>query len=427
MKHIPPFFRLALVIVLLLPILSGCWDRLDPENMAFVIAIGVDPGPRNDYLFTFALAVPKPVGGGTSGGGSSSGSKSLAVHTVEGSNITSALLVSQSFIARRLNVSHAKAFIIGEDLARNGIIPIMGEVVRNREFRRSFHVMTTRGKAQTYINNIKPTTETDISLWFELETDPNNMGAMLPKNSRFHNFTMEIESPGTGAITMQTAPRPDIKTGTASLPSENYYSEADQLFVGNQEAGHIHRVGEVPVEFFGSAVYKGDLLTGYLNGAETRVLNMLRGEFTRTTWDFSDPSDNKLNLSISMNAQDQTKMKVERKNDRILVTFDIAMEGDLISVQSLVDYTTPKNRKKLEEAIQNQLKEQSSNLLNKTLYEWEIDCFEINNDFKSYFSTLKEWQDYHWEEHVKDIEYELNINFKIRRHGDQVGPAIEGR
>lgn len=40
--------------------------------------------------------------------------------------------------------------------------------------------------------------------------------------------------------------------------------------------------------------------------------------------------------------------------------------------------------------------------------------------------TLKEWYAYKWRDHIKDAKYRLDIRFQMRRHGDQVGPAVEG-
>lgn len=424
MDKFPRILRIVFVIILTLPALTGCWDRQDPENMAFVVAIGVDIGPKNDYLFTFAIAVPKPLSSGSQN--TSGPAKPIVVHTVEGSNIISALLASQSFIARKLTLTHAKAFILGEELAKKGVMPVLSEVVRSREFRRSFYVLTTHGSAETYIQTIKPTMETDISLWFELELDPNNMGTMIPPNSRFHNFIIDMEKIGVGAIAIQTAFRKDILEGNVDLSSGKNDSDGKQPIVGNQNAGEIQRSGETPVEFFGTAVYKGDKLRGFLNGNETKNLFMLRGDFKRTTWDFTDPANKKLNLTIDMKAQKRTVMKVKRKNNQVSVYFEITMEGDLISVQSSADYTKEKNRKKLERAVEKQLKKEATDLLDKTIHKWGVDCFFINNDVRSTFSTLKEWNDFKWQKHVKDVTYQVDITFHMRGHGDQVGPAVKG-
>jgi len=420
----PRILANVLIVLLSLPILTGCWDRQDPENMAFVIAIGVDPGPKNNYLFTFAIAVPKLLGAG--GQSSDAMNKSIVVHTVEGSNIVSAILASQSFVARKITLTHAKAFVLGENIAKKGIMPVLSEVVRSQEFRRSFYVMTTHGNAETYIKNIKPTTETDISLWFELELDPKNVGSMLPYNSRFHNFINDMEKPGTGAVTIETAYRPDISKGKAHLSQGEGESEERQPIIGEQNAGNVRRTGEVPVEFLGSAVYKADKLIGFLNGDETKIYSMLRDEYLRTAWDFQDPANKELNLTIDMKAQKRAVMKVKRKKNKIKVNFSIAMEGDLISVQSNTDYTKSKNRKKLEQSIEKNLKSDSMKLLDKTIHKWQVDCFHINNQVKSTFSTLKEWEDYKWKKHVKDIDYHVDVKFYMRGHGDQVGPALIG-
>lgn len=427
MKPFTRIFRSFLILVLSLPLLTGCWDRLDPENMAFIIAVGVDAGPKNDYIYTFAIAIPKASGGG--GQSSDTGQKKIvSVHSEQSSDIATALLASQSFVARRLTLIHSKAFILGEDIARKGVMPVLGEVVRNREFRRTVNIITTRGKAATFIQHIQPTTEKDINLWFELELDPHNMGAIVPRSSRFHDFILEVENVGTGATTTQAAPRPDIKKGSAQLSTENEHSDSEskQPLTDKQFAGSLRRSGEVPVEFFGSAVYKNSALIGFLSGEETKILNVLRGEFIGTTWGFRDPSESKLNLSINMRAQKKTQMKVNRKNSKITVTFLVAMEGDLVGVQTVVDYTKPENTKKLEQSIQKQLDAELIKLLDKTLHQWQVDCFRINNYVKSTFSTLKEWYAFKWRDHLEDIDYNVEVSFRMRRHGDQVGPAVEG-
>jgi spore germination protein KC len=427
-------FGTSLLIPLLcLPLLTGCWDRLDPENMAFIMAVGVDPGPRNDYIFTFAVAMPKSSSGaaGGSGGGSSSGSSSqkiVDVFSEEGANLAAALLASQSFVARRLTLIHSKAFVLGEDIAHQGIMSVLGECVRNSEFRRTVNIITTKGRADMYLQHIQPKMEKDINLWFELEMDPHNIGAITPRSSRFHDFILDLEQPGTGATTILSAPRPDIKKGTAELQDGEQTNDSDsgQQMAGGQYAGSLHRSGETPIDFFGSAVYRGEKLAGFLSGAETKSLNMIRGEFVKTVWEFRDPSDPKRNLSINMRAQKRARMRIKRTNDQVRVTFHIQMEGDLISSQTTVDYTQPENQKKLERLVENQLDEKASQLLDKTFYEWHVDCFHIGNRLRATFPTLQKWYAYKWREHIKETKYEIDIRFKMRRYGDQVGPAIEG-
>ncbi|MGU3472786.1 Ger(x)C family spore germination protein [Paenibacillus sp. D51F] len=413
--------------IVCLPLMSGCWDRLDPENRAFIMAIGVDPGPSNDFIYTFAVAMPKSsngaAGGDTSGGGSE---QIVDVFSQEASNLTAALMTSQSYVARRLTLIHSKVFVLGESLARKGIMPVMGEVVRNNEFRRTVNVITTKGRADTFIHSIKPTMEKDINLWFELELDPHNIGAVTPKHSRFHDFIVDMEQPGTGATTILSAARSDIEKGTARIPNGSSDRESPQPISEDEYAGTLHRSGETPIDFFGSAVYRGEKMAGFLSAYETIMMNMLRGEFEKTTLEFRDPSEEKLTMSIIINEQKRPDIDIKRNGDEVQVFFKVRMEGDLIGSFSKLDYTLPHNQAMLEASVEEQLKERASKMLEKTLHQWSTDCFHIGNRVRTTFPTLKEWYAYKWRDHIKDAKYRLDIRFQMRRHGDQVGPAVEG-
>ncbi|MEJ9218636.1 Ger(x)C family spore germination protein [Paenibacillus glucanolyticus] len=431
MKLMRRIIHCLLIPAICIPMLTGCWDRLDPENMAFIMAIGVDTGPKNDYIYTFAVAMPKASSGATASsvsGSDQSSNKVVTIFSEEGANLSAALLTSQSFVARRLTLIHSKALVLGEELARQGILPVVGEVVRNTEFRRNVNILTTKGRAQEYMHYIKPKMENDINLWFELELDPHNIGAITPKQARFHDFILDMEQPGNGATSILTAVRPDIDKGSENLhdgESANN-SNTSQPLVSEHKAGDLPRAGEVPIDFFGTAVYKGQKLRGFLNGMETKTLNMLRGQFEKTVWEFRDPSDPKLDISINMGTLTNKVMHAQRFDDHIQITFNITMEGDLLSSVSDVDYTQSENTKKLETSIEEQLKERASKLLNKMLYKWEVDCFHIGNQIRGSFPTLQDWYAYKWRDHIHTAKYDLNIQFKMRTFGDQVGPVIEG-
>lgn len=420
--------KCSLLLILISPLLTGCWDRLDPENMAFIMAVGVDPGPRNDYIYTFAVAMPKSSSSSSSE--SKSESKSIVnVFSQESSSLSSAMLTSQSYVARRLTLIHSKAFILGDGVARQGVMPILGETVRNSEFRRTVNVITTKGRADTYIQNIKPIMEDDIDLWFELEMDPHNTGAITPKRSRFHDFVLDVEQPGTGGTTILSAERPDVEKGSPKWDKEEHSSsnaKGEPPITSNTYAGDVPRKGETPIDFFGSAVYKGQKLVGYLTGLETKTLNILRGEFEETVMEFHDPVDPKYNLTINMDALKKNPLTLTRKDDQINISLSPHMVGELIGSMSKVDYSLPKNIKLLEDSVQEQLTSMASELLNKTLYKWNVDCIHIGNRLRATFPTLQEWYAYKWREHIKETKYHLNIHFHLKRHGDQVSPAVEG-
>jgi spore germination protein KC len=54
-----PWFRLVLAALLLLPLLTGCWDSIAISDQAPVIALGVGPGRQGQLTWTFV--VPNPA------------------------------------------------------------------------------------------------------------------------------------------------------------------------------------------------------------------------------------------------------------------------------------------------------------------------------------------------------------------------------
>lgn len=63
--------------------LTGCWDKIEIEDRAFVMAIGIDLSSSNKrYVVTFQFPNAAQITKGTSGGGGGSEKPSFAVSEV---------------------------------------------------------------------------------------------------------------------------------------------------------------------------------------------------------------------------------------------------------------------------------------------------------------------------------------------------------
>ena len=66
-------------LILLLPLfLTGCYDRFELDNLAYVIAIGVDPGENGNVNITYQIAVPLKI----TGENSETGKETYTTYTV---------------------------------------------------------------------------------------------------------------------------------------------------------------------------------------------------------------------------------------------------------------------------------------------------------------------------------------------------------
>lgn len=416
---------LAVLAVTLL--LTGCWDAVSPEQLAWVSAIGVDRAPANNFLFTFQLIVPRAATGqamGTGAGPSGSGS---ATFSVAAPDVVTALAFSDSFEGRRINLQHAKALIIGEDVARAGIGRFIAPALRYQEFRRTMNVLVARGSAQQFLRLLRPKLESNPAFWFEMMATFQAETQLVPP-ARIHDFAVAAERPGAGARAILVAPRPDLISQGGARDHVEAEGDAQAGSPAETVAGNILRVGEVPVEWLGTAVFKGDRLTGNLTGLDTRWVALLRGELKRrTTGTVPDPLNPGRRVVFLVQGQSPPRVRVTRTGTRVFADFFVPVEGDIVSVPSETDYTAPATMHKLEQAAEKFYAQQLEAVLRKTLNEWGTDLYDIGERIRPSFATLTEFEAFRWGERVRQTTFRVQVKFNVRRHGQQVEPATPRR
>ncbi|RAP75080.1 Ger(x)C family spore germination protein [Paenibacillus montanisoli] len=160
--------KLFLVILLTVPLLSGCWDRLEIEERAVVLGISIDeageisneekdsqiiqkPPATSMVRVTVQIALPGriPLGPGESGGSSGAGTQeTLWVLDSVGHSVDDALMNLQQQLSSRLFFGHLRVIIVSERVARKGLENINDYFHRNSEVRRMAWLMISKGSAK---------------------------------------------------------------------------------------------------------------------------------------------------------------------------------------------------------------------------------------------------------------------------------------
>lgn len=163
--------KLILVILIMLPLLTGCWDRLEIEERAVVLGISVDvaepeaekkeqeishirgkfPAPKKEMIRVAAqIGLPGRIplgpgeGGGQTGGG---GQNTVWVIEVVGHSIDDALMNLQQQISGRLFFGHLRVIVVSEAVAKKGLENLNDYFRRNSEVRRMAWMLISKGKA----------------------------------------------------------------------------------------------------------------------------------------------------------------------------------------------------------------------------------------------------------------------------------------
>lgn len=123
--------RVTLVLSTLMCVLmlSGCWDRKELNDLGIEMGFGLDILEDGKYKASGQLLV-------LSGQGPpSQGETRFFVETGIGKNILDAISRIQAKMSRKVFLGQRKVIVVGEELARHGLLPVLDEYSRNPDVR----------------------------------------------------------------------------------------------------------------------------------------------------------------------------------------------------------------------------------------------------------------------------------------------------
>lgn len=152
------------VLILVLLLTSGCWDRVEVNDMALIISAGVDSKGGDEIEMTVQVFIPNPASAGTEGNGGGEGN----VYTMSsvGRSMGDALSELQKRLPRYFSWGHAKAYFFGEELAREGLTDEFDFLFRDVQTREQANFFICKGTARKLLESqVDPNTyETLIKL-----------------------------------------------------------------------------------------------------------------------------------------------------------------------------------------------------------------------------------------------------------------------
>ncbi|MFC4812506.1 Ger(x)C family spore germination protein [Paenibacillus sp. GCM10023250] len=160
--------KLSAALSMLLPLLTGCWDRLEIEDRAVVLGVSIDkakgggntddvthykgtmPAPQMGLIrVAVQIALPGriPLGPGEGGGGATDPKQTVWVIDVVGYTLDDAFMKLQQQVSSRIFLGHLRVIIMSEEFAKGGIDNVNDYFRRNSEVRRMAWLMVSKGSA----------------------------------------------------------------------------------------------------------------------------------------------------------------------------------------------------------------------------------------------------------------------------------------
>jgi len=408
------YLCVLLILAFICSTLTGCYDKREVDELGYCIAIGFDKGKTNFLKLTFQIAKPQ-AGGGESGGGDQE--EPFSTVTIETPTLYSGLNMVNTFTSKQLNMSHTKVVVFSEELAKEGIESYAKAMLRGREFRPNMYMVIAKGSAEGYLRNIKPDLVLNPAKYYELVYQSYSYTGFIP-NSQFHEFTKYCECLHKSPVAiLGGVGKYDSSDGFSSDKSTFKGKERDTPFSGDFFAGDVTKTSSMKSENMGLAVFDGAKMVGQLDGDDVKYYLLTTGDYGHSYWTIPDMREKDKFVLLDIIKSREPGIKVDVKSGKPKIQLKINIEANILSVQSAVNYEESTVTKEFETYVEQYIKKGMLMYLEDITKEYKSDISGFGAYAQIRFATFKEWEEYNWKGKFHDSEYDVKVNFKIRRPG----------
>lgn len=405
------YFRLmgCMFLGLMLLLNAGCSGAKETDEVAFVVALGVDTSAEAGMVkYTCQIAVPQ-AGSSEGGGSGEEGGKGQISVSVDARSLAEARNLLNSSVARSLSFSHLKVVIIGEELARQGIDYIFASLMRYRDMRGSTYiVVANQTTAEQFISKNKPGLEQLMSRYYEsMMFTATDSGYYTATN--LHEFYNRLKD-------LNGAPYATLVGIQTNMENKQEGSMFPQEVSREYTAGNLDELKGPPSQVMGLSVFAGDKLAGKLTNEETRMVNILRGKFPTGFYVLADPlaPGNFLNLSMRVNGNPDIRLKLTE--GKAAIEIKVKMEGEITAIPSGINYEEDSYKAVLENSVSTLLAEQMLKMIHKT-QGWGCDVVGFGAHLRPQVATHQEFEALDWSAMYQQAEVNITVNTVIRRTG----------
>lgn len=396
-------FILFLILLFFTFSLSGCYNVQNIDKLAYVVALGFDKGENDTLKMTFQISIPGSDSGSSEGG--SSQSSNVVVNTIDCKTINSGLNLINSYISKKINLSHCKVVVFSEELASLGISEYIYTLLNNSEIRPNANVIISKCDAKMFIQNSKPTLEQLSAKYYE----------MASTSSEYTGYTTETKLGEFFSSLSDTFQEPyailgNINNPQTQNPKTNTNGNRDSSFVAGETPIETE---ETNIEMMGIAVFSADKFVGELNGIETICQQIITNQLDSCIITIPSPFHENQNIDLSIRMNKQTKSTVDFVNNAPYITTKPNLSATILSMDKNSDYLDANNLQILENYAKSYLEQNISAFLYKTSVDYHTDICGFGKYAVSHFLYWKDWENYNWLANYRNSFFHVETTITI--------------
>lgn len=379
-----------LISIMIVFLLSGCWDRKELSEIKLVSGMAVDRGDDGKYKVTVEALNAAELNSRTSGGNAPA-----LVETIEGETLSEISHQFSQYYAQYLVFSHMKLLVIGEDVARTGMIDFIDYLERNRELRDDFKILIAKDTKASDVLKVTNLYRKSSSL--KLSTQLENMFQDWggDPDMRINDFINDITLEGKEAILNAVVVQGDKKVGATVENMNNVTPEAIVLVDS-------------------LAIFDKKKLVGFLPIEDTRVYLWITNKFQNTTLTVQCGDDEYSAVRIIHSTTD-----VQTKMDGVIPEFNINIkaEGYIEGTQCFKALDKIETFQKYEDLVSKDASEKIKSTVEKMQNEYGLDIFGfgemMRRQHNDQFAKIKD----DWNKYFSEAKVNVDFEFILRRTG----------
>lgn len=380
---------IVIVIIFCAIIFSGYIHEQDLDDLAYVIAIGIDVGNDNNLEITFQVSIPSANSSSSESSSSSETESSSSQEdssdtlnkSIECETINSGLYLANNIISKKIDLSHCKFVVFSEEIASQGIYEYIYTLENNLELRSNCNILVSTCDAKEFLESSNPILENSTAKYYEI----------ISTASKYTGYTS------------------NITLNSVFTSISDTFGEVCTIL------GHVKEEENDSSEIMlsGIAVFKGDKMVGTLSVDETIPYLIVTNKLNECTISTDSPFSENKQMDFHVSVLSPTQHTITFDNASPHITTNIFLEATLLSSSDDFNAASPNDVSQVEEVLSNYVKEEVEKYFEKTSKEYKSDISKLGKYIVYQFPTQKDWTDFDWVNKYEQASFNVNVDVNI--------------
>lgn len=378
-------------LILLLPLLSGCYNYRELNDLGITTAVSIDYKDNNFYVIAEVINPIKQQDA------SSSNNSPFVNYNSSSSSLQDAFRKVVLESPRQLYAAQLEIIVLSEEVVNNHLEEVLEYFARDPEARTEIKIIVAKTEDSTKAITLQ-TLLTSLS------------SSNIIKSLDLQSKVLGMDYPVTlnELLNMYIDPYLEVV-----LPSMTLYGNYE---IGDEKENITTSSPKAIVKIDGSTITKDNKILGYLDLEESKILNLINGKLKETII--------KMNYYDGYIIFEPNRIKVSRELDikNNIIKINISGYSKTKEIQSNINAKDPKEIEKLNKALNMELEKKITDTFNSIREKYDTDVFGFQElyyrtNYKYFKENCTNW----YEDIYPKIKLEVKANVRLYEKGSTLG------